>query len=549
MHALYPIRSKLRVLHFKNKGGIYINLSLRDISQIMDPLEPPTSLKELANRHRWMSGSPPNPISIRSITDRYSQQENIIRFLSYNTFLLDGFEIPLNLFDLSELLLKLKMTPAELILKLGIGIPELITKLGIDAAQVLARKYGSEGLANALGVAEDVKSTLEDVLNFITFGAFDWAKVAVEDVLGVAEISPLNALMKLGLTPLEILKIMGIDPLEALIRLGIGIANVLGADIPDPLTAGAKPALNERAREIGPKLMVPMSLAPGLDKSYEIIALCEVWTQEARNQIAAATPLCAHITGPDKIGSKALKGSGLYQIVLNHHVLEQHFMVFNNRGDELRDADAWASKGVLLTRIDVGVGVIDLYGTHLYSGDGLLDLPSMGLGKLSEAEKSNIRNAQLDEFIIFFEETHMKSNRSNIAIFCGDFNIAANKDLIDKMNTINMEDVALRPPVRPDAYEESGGTHGDEDAGSDRFNAMCDISKDTTYCRDPNGKPSGECIDYIFIERPTKDHAFNLDISRLRRRLFPRDQATDGQYFLSDHLGLDVTLVASKRKY
>jgi hypothetical protein len=512
----------------------------------MDPLEPPTSLKDLANRHRWISGSPPNPISIRSITDRYSQQENIIRFLSYNTFLLDGFEIPLNLFDLSELLLRLGMTPAELITKLGIGIPELIAKLSIDAAQVLARKYGSEGLANALGVANDVKSTFEDVLNIITFGAFNWAKVAVGDVLGVAKISPVDALIELGLTPLEILKIMGIDPLEALIKMGIGIANVLGADIPDPLTVGAKPALNERAREIGPKLMGPMSLAPGLDKSYEIIALCEVWTQEARNQIAAATPQCAHIAGPDKTGSKALKGSGLYQVFSNHRVLEQHFMVFNNRGDELRDADAWASKGVLLTRIDVGVGIIDLYGTHLYSGDGLIDLPSMGLGKLSEAEKSSIRNAQLDEFVIYFNETHL---RSNIAIFCGDFNIAANKDLIDKMNTINIEDVALRPPVGPDAYEESGGTHGGEDAGGDRFNAMCDISKDIAFCCDPNGKPSGECIDYIFIERPTEDHTFNLDVSRLRRRLFLRDQATEGQYFLSDHLGLDVTLIASKRKY
>jgi hypothetical protein len=106
--------------------------------------------------------------------------------------------------------------------------------------------------------------------------------------------------------------------------------------------------------------------------------------------------------------------------------------------------------------------------------------------------------------------------------------------------------VALRPPINPNAYGESGGTHGGEDSGSDRFNSMCDISKDNTYCRDLNGKPSGECIDYIFIERPSRDHSFNLDISRLRRRLFPRDQPTEGQYFLSDHLGLDVTLVASK---
>ena len=42
-------------------------------------------------------------------------------------------------------------------------------------------------------------------------------------------------------------------------------------------------------------------------------------------------------------------------------------------GDQFGDADDWAHKGVLLTRINVGYGVIDLFSTHTYwGGSGIL---------------------------------------------------------------------------------------------------------------------------------------------------------------------------------
>ncbi len=522
-----------------------MNLSLRDISQIIDPLEPPTSLKEVAKRHRWMSGNPPNSISMWSITDRYSDPTNIIRFLSYNTFLLDGFEIPLNLFDLTIVLEKVGTTVADYFAtKLEIGIEDMMGRFGIDPMNILSARWSAKSLAGALGISWGVVLAA-------TGGAAIFADPGIGVVLKVAGIICRGSSYQARRHSLEILEIAGKDPLTALVELGITVGTILGVDIPDPIAIGAKPALTERSQELGPKLMEPMNLAYGLDKSYEIIALCEVWYQEARDQLAAASPQCVHITGPDATGPKALKGSGLYQIVLNHAVLEQPPpLVFSNRGDELRDADAWASKGVLLTRIDVGVGVIDLYSTHLYSGDGLLDIPKIGLGKLPEGEKSGIRNSQLDEFIAWFKDTH---NSSNIAIFCGDFNISGNnygQNLIDVMKSINMENVALRPRFKWNTYGDTGGTHGDEnpDPESSRFNEICDLSVDSTYCRDPNGNPGGDCIDYIFVERPTSDHTFNLDISRLRRRLFLRDEATDGQISLSDHLGLYVTLIASKCK-
>jgi hypothetical protein len=57
---------------------------------------------------------------------------------------------------------------------------------------------------------------------------------------------------------------------------------------------------------------------------------------------------------------------------------------------------------------------------------------------------------------------------------------------------------------------------------------------------------TGGRIDYLFVQRPLPEHTFRLDVSRIRRRPFQRPLGPgDSQPFLSDHLGLEVTLFIS----
>jgi hypothetical protein len=512
--------------------------SFREMAILMNHVDPLLSMRSLIRHHRWAEGDTPSQLSLQLVAKRHSHPDNIIRFLNYNTFLLDGFVLDLSLFSLAELINKMGLTIAEVYIRLEINVPFLISKLGINAAKFLAEKVGSETLAEILGVAGKVMDAFVSVLNFFTFGFIGWGKVAIEQVLDIAGIDDaVDAIVRIGITPLKLLEMLGIDPVDALAKCGFGIAQILGADISDPLRIGAKPALEQRAKEIGEELVKPGQLASHI-KNYEIVSLNEVWFDEALKTIKSKTPGYRHIPGPSKTGSKALKGCGLLQLVKNRNVTETGYLVFSNRGDEFRDADYWASKGILLSRIDVGVGTIDLYSTHLYSGDGLLDFPELGLGKLSENEKGRYRNAQLDEFVEFFRKTHITSN---VAIFCGDFNIVAeNRDLISKMNSINLEDCAIR-------YGDTGGTHGGEDKGADRFAGICDLPVSSPYCPYTGGVRGGERIDYIFIEKPSSSHTFNLDVSFLYRRPFPRSNPTENQYFLSDHIGLEVTLFVSRK--
>jgi hypothetical protein len=98
----------------------------------------------------------------------------------------------------------------------------------------------------------------------------------------------------------------------------------------------------------------------------------------------------------------------------------------------------------------------------------------------------------------------------------------------------------------------------------DDFEKICALDADRVYCRDwprpdaPEPLPASDNIpgyrlDYIFIERPTNQHAVDVDLGRIRRRPFwrggqhPRSSfRTNGTpNFLSDHLGLEVTLLVS----
>jgi hypothetical protein len=56
-------------------------------------------------------------------------------------------------------------------------------------------------------------------------------------------------------------------------------------------------------------------------------------------------------------------------------------------------------------------------------------------------------------------------------------------------------------------------------------------------------------IEKIFhlVERPRSSHTFTLDVSRIRHRAFKRVQPGTVAY-LSDHLGLEITLFPSPKR-
>ena len=79
------------------------------------------------------------------------------------------------------------------------------------------------------------------------------------------------------------------------------------------------------------------------------------------------------------------------------------------------------------------------------------------------------------------------------------------------------------------------------------------------YCDDyaSDGDDDKARIDYVFVADPVASHSFYLDVSRVRRRPFPRPgrdtdvfyenhEDEEGPNFLSDHLGLELTVVASR---
>lgn len=314
------------------------------------------------------------------------------------------------------------------------------------------------------------------------------------------------------------------------------------------------PDLSGRSRDIGRHVRA----------YYDIAALCEVWDAEELRRIRAPLRGFSDATGPG--GDWNDKSAGLVTFVRNenrdraidyepplppldpdyHTTLRS--IVFDERGNRSRDADAWSNKGVLRTVIDVGVGKIDLYTAHLFSGGGLLGDPS-------EEERRNIQLSQLRELVQFVRWTH---RREHIIVVAGDFNIHGNDEdaypeLVRYMATLGLKDI----------WEVRGGKHGStfltESSPAERciFNARQAGSRN--YCDDYaiDDRNDYGRIDYVFVEDPSPSHEFDLDITRVQRRPFFRNLTGSGRTdqfmvgdrpnYLSDHLGLEMEWIASGR--
>jgi len=482
-----------------------MNPSFKEIAALMDPVERP-SLRELVNRHRWVTG-PPTPLSMRSITNRHTNQKTVnLRFLSYNTYLL-RIDIPLGDF--------IKSLGVEGLLQLA-GVPDVK-----DLFAKAVENVGKNKLCELLPVPlKEICKGASDIISFV----------------------------------IEHLPISQFDALQNLAGNVINLLSWFGVSIPE-IETNATPAAETRAGEIGVELA----------KNYDLIALCEVWQNEFRDSILAAWPHGVPISaGPGPAGGLGVMGSGLLVIGANSKITPVASHVFNTQGvsgmfGRLVDSDLWAGKAVLFTLVDVRVGAIELYSAHLYSGGDLLAaVPGMDVKAPTEDEKRGIRNQQVDELIQFFKSTHKPWN---VAIITGDFNIDAHNqteynDLMARMNQINMQDYWVAQRTAAPGYTNVSGHDEDAVEITNRMPQVCKRTKDSHYCDEPAPAATakdlaptgpGDRIDYIFVERPTNDHTFNLDLTRIRRRPFERQNKTEGMNYSSDHLGLDVTFIASPR--
>ena len=302
-----------------------------------------------------------------------------------------------------------------------------------------------------------------------------------------------------------------------------------------PVNIAAKPARAERATELGQTL-----------GAYDVCCLSEVFTSDSRDRIVAGLDGAVWKTN---MGSD---DSGLFFLAKGRPIAPPETMIFSNRGERLRDSDAWSKKGILFNVIDVGLGKLEVFQSHLFYGGGL-----PGIDEPSEDDRMLVRRAELAELADFYRRHHRPKN---IAVVTGDFNIngadprqyAAVRETMDSLN--------LHDLWSWDVYEQDPNqgytcrfTDGPEEGWWRNFLPICapigigaglaeDYCHDyLTYGKQPRGVGR---YDYIFVERPTNAH---LEVSRILRRPFQRNRVTHKEQYLSDHLGLDVTIYLSPR--
>lgn len=452
--------------------------TMRQTFRIIDANNPPTSLRQAYQRLGFPIGGGltriTEPISLRQITRR-TVAPNVVslRFLSYNTYLLPGLQIP----------------------------------------------FGQ---------------WIDDTVGW---DALSWFGIN----LGGALLAKLGLISLPGLALTTILKNAGYSPSKI-------IQKITGKDLNTVVSIGGKPALEARASEMGSVL-----------SDYDVCCLCEVFTDDARNRISNGLTQgnWSKVMGPDRSGAWTLAGSGLYFLLKNWRINRVEEKEFSNQGDRGKDSDAWSKKGILFNAIDFGLGELEIFQTHLYYGGGIPLMPEP-----SSEERINVQRAQLAELRDFYRKHHRPEN---VAIVTGDFNLSGSNirqyaEIRRCIDSMNLQDVWAWDVYK---HQPSGGltcrfTDGDISAWQRDFREQCDQltqpncqGRRCQYCVDrlpiPRSRDGVGRYDFVFIERPTPVHRYNLEISRVLRRPFPRQASTDGESFLSDHLGLELMLMVSPR--
>ncbi len=327
----------------------------------------------------------------------------------------------------------------------------------------------------------------------------------------------------------------------------------------------AAPWLSLRADLIGKEIR---------NSGYDIAALCEVF-EEKYQKIIKKQRFSYDAMGP--VWTIGNVSSGLYTLSKFSMSYKRHR--FEEKGEF---PDNWSNKGVLHTTIDLGIGKIDLYTTHLFWGSG----------EFNPIEKTKIQLNQLKELTEFIKETH---NPKHLVIVAGDMNInpgrsKENDSAYEKMAEL-FSSITLKNGSKislEDLWKIKGGKKG----GTNMPKKGCEPEKriknpvtGICYCNDDTDdvKDLDEGrYDCIFVQKPSESHDINIDFSRMKRRPFPFPKITyddikhlkknplysqlferlnssqllellskkiieDCNGHLSDHIGVDVKFLVNKK--
>lgn len=292
-------------------------------------------------------------------------------------------------------------------------------------------------------------------------------------------------------------------------------------------------------------------------REYDIAALCEVFTPPTRRLLLDAAhspgrPL-QHAAGPPAGSGLSRVDSGLLTLCVGQgrRLVGHRRAPFSHHGDLLREGDAWATKGMLCCEIDLGPGTLELYSAHMLAGNDLLaserPLLRRRFPRLPHERLVALRLAQLDDLLRFYDQHH---DPRNLAMMVGDFNLAAtdplsHDGLVHRMSARGFMDAwalgaGRHPGNRGDTCASSGG------GLSSRLERLGPVDERGCLREDLPAPQPTKRLDYIFVQQPDPAHDFALEVGPVRRRVFPRAPGrAGGERYLSDHVGLEVTLTAS----
>lgn len=293
-------------------------------------------------------------------------------------------------------------------------------------------------------------------------------------------------------------------------------------------TYETKPEVGGRAQDIG------RMLGKG---DYDIVCLNEVFNSDQLNILRDlidnyGRPNWAEAAGPDSADIIGDISGGLFGFVYEsgRKLIGSENEAYSDGGEGF---DEHANKGWLRMEIDLGPGIADVFVTHTDAGP-------------TDAASRKTQIKELTQAI----QTQQRQHPDHVTVAVGDFNVYSSQSEYPEFLKRMWEDCSLR-----DVWLTRGGKAGATHAFS---NTCTNSGPPDCACQDYNSNDyGGDRLDYIFVQDPQPQHKMNLDLTRVRRKPFPREKPCgdldqgrlddDQMTYMSDHLGLEVELIASPR--